>query len=367
MRTLPREGDRIPVAALEALAADMLCQAGMRRREAETMASVLVFAQASAIGSHGLMHLPHYVLGMVEGRIRPRPDFRFQSSRLGAAVLDADDGPGVLAAIAATDRAVQLGAKAGAGVVAVRNSGHFGAASAFVDRIVGRGMVGIALSNASPTVAPRGGTRPAFGTNPIAVGFPRAGGFPVIIDFASAAGSRARIRKAAAEGVPIPDDWALDESGHPTTDAEVALRGTMQALGGAKGTAIGLMVELLCVSLSGGVIGTQVRPPQDRSADRAGVSHLFLALDPAAFGGGHDLAATVETIAGGIEAGPPADPAFPVRMPGARAARARQEAAERGILVSKPLAEALRKTENVLAGMTLETGKPVFTAQQRAT
>ena len=279
MRTvLPREGDRISISLLETLAADMLRQAGVRGLEAEAMASLLVFAQASAIDSHGLMHLPHYVLGMVEGRIRPRPDFRFVSTRPGAAVLDADDGPGVLAALAATDRAMQLGAKAGVGVVAVRNSGHFGAASAFVERMVARDMAGLALSNASPTVAPRGGIQPAFGTNPIAVGFPRAGGFPVIIDFASTAGSRARIRKAAAEGTPIPDGWALDEAGKPTIDPGIALKGTMQALGGAKGTAIGLLVELLCVSLSGGVIGTEVRPPQDRSAEPAGVSHLFLAL-----------------------------------------------------------------------------------------
>jgi len=350
-KNLPPPGQHVALSDLAAVAARILQRAGVRCRDAEQMADLLVYAQASGIDSHGLAHLPHYIGGIANGTLRPRPNYRFFSSRSGVAVLDADDGPGVLAALAATDRAIALARSAGIGAVAVRKSGHFGVASAYADRIVSSGMIGLVLSNASPTVAPRGGSKAALGTNPVAAGFPRMDGAAVLIDFATTVGSRARVRKAEAQGEEIPVDWALDEEGRPTRDPAAALRGTMQALGGAKGTSLGLLVELLCVGLSGGLPGRDVRPPQDHHAGCAGVSHLVLAFDPEAFGGAEVVAGKVEDIARGIEAIPPADPVAPVRMPGARAAAARDAARRDGILITPQVFEALRRAELKLAGI----------------
>jgi LDH2 family malate/lactate/ureidoglycolate dehydrogenase len=345
---LPHEGDRVAVDALASVAADLLSSVGMATEDAATMASCLVFAQASGIDSHGLAHLPTYMNAMADGRMNARPVFRFEGARPGARRMDADNGPGVLAAAIAADRAADLADSCGVGVVAVRDSGHFGTASAYVDRILARSKVGLVLSNASPTVAPRGGTLPALGTNPIAAGFPRRTGAPVIIDLATTAGSRARIRKAARLGEAIPLDWALDAAGRPTTDADAALDGSMQALGGGKGTSIALLVELLCVGLSGGVAGTMVRAPQDATAEKSGVSHVFLAFDGDAFGGWDALAGHMERVASGIEAVPAADPDCPVRLPGARAAAARENAARNGIMVSKDLAAAIESAATIV-------------------
>jgi LDH2 family malate/lactate/ureidoglycolate dehydrogenase len=341
--SIPEAGHHVPLDQLVAIATHILITAGLRPEDASRMASFLVFAQASGIDSHGLTHLPHYVAGIASGAVRARPEHRIVSTRVGAAVMDADDGPGVLSALKATDEAIRLAGIAGVGAVAVRNSGHFGVAAAYVDRMVAAGMVGLVLSNASPTVAPRGGAGAALGTNPIAAGFPRSDGPPVIIDLSTAVGSRARIREAAATGEAIPGDWALDESGRVTTDPAAALRGTMQALGGAKGAALGLIVELLCVTLSGGVPGTEVRPPQDAHGGKSGVSHLFVAFDGAAFAAGNAVAEKVNDVAGGIEAMAPSDPLHPIRMPGTRSAAARARAASEGILVTARLQDALRR------------------------
>lgn len=347
--TVPHEGTVLSVGDLEAIASELLRRVGMSHVNACRMAAVLVFAQASGIDSHGLMHLPAYVSGMVHGSVEPRPEFKLLSVRPGAVTIDGDNGPGVLCALEATDKAIQCAAKTGVGAVSVRNSGHFGVASAFVDRMVARGMIGLVFSNASPTVAPRGGSVAAFGTNPIAAGFPRKNGPPVIIDLATTNGSRARIRKAAQSGESIPDNWALDEKGSPTTDPAAALGGTMQALGGVKGTSLGLMVDLLCVALSGGTIGPDVKAPQQSRDEKPGVSHLFVAFDTEAFGSVEQISSKIEEAATALETSTPIDPDHPVRMPGARAAVCREKSRSSGILITSALSQALHKAADIVA------------------
>lgn len=340
---VPRPGERVPVARLHEVAAAILSLAGMRPGEAADMAEVLAFAQESGIDSHGMAHLPAYVSGFASGSLNPLPVFRVEGSLSAAAVLDADAAPGALAGFRACQLAVEKARECGVAAVAVRNSAHFGAASAFAERLAGAGMVGLVFSNASPTVAPRGAATPLFGTNPIALGFPRAGGAPVLIDFATTSGSRGKIRKAADEGTPIPADWALDRDGRPTTDANAALSGTMQALGGEKGSILPLLVELLCVALSGGNPGAEVLIPQEPSARPRGVSHLFMAMDARAFGGVEAVGRRVAGICALVEGAVPVDPARPPRMPGARGATMRARSRSDGILVTPALAAALEQ------------------------
>lgn len=259
------------------------------------------------------------------------------------AVVDADMAPGVLAGLRACDLAMARARECGMAAVAVHNSAHFGAASAFAERLAAAGMVSLIFSNASPTVAPRGATQPLFGTNPLAAGFPRANGAPVLIDFATSAGSRGRIRKAAATGTPIPADWALDAQGNPTTDPKAALLGTMQALGGAKGAILPLMVELFCVGLSGGNPGAKVLTPQEPSARPRGVSHLFVAMDARAFGGIDAVGERIAAISALVEGATPVDPAHPPRLPGERGARCRARARAEGIVITPMLAAAFEE------------------------
>lgn len=332
---------------LAARAADILIEAGMEAADARAAAEILVFAQESGIDSHGLIHLPSYVAGISSGALNARPRMQVLGSHRAAAILDADRAPGALAGLRASNEAVVRAKECGAAVVAVRNSAHFGAAGAFAERMASAGVVGLIFSNASPTVAPRGARTALFGTNPIAAGFPRHDGPPILVDFATSAGSRARIRQAAAEGKPIPTNWALDRNGMPTDDAEAALSGTMQALGGEKGAALPLLVELLCVVLSGGRPGSEVLPPQDPSGRGRGVSHLFIAMDAEAFGGPREVMARADRIAALVESAAPADPANPPRIPGVRGARSRALARRDGIVVSRGLSTALTEARAI--------------------
>lgn len=347
----PRSGELVSAERLREVAASILSLAGMRPGEAADMADVLVFAQESGIDSHGVTHLPAYVSGFASGSLNPRPIFRIEASLGAAVMLDADRAPGALAGFRACQLAAEKARQCGVAAVAVRNSSHFGAASAYAERLASAGMVSLILSNASPTVAPRGATTPLFGTNPIAAGFPRAQGAPVLIDFATTAGSRGKIRKAASEGVPIPADWALDRDGHPTSDAQAALSGTMQALGGEKGAILPLLVELFCVALSGGNPGVEALAPQEPSARPRGVSHLFIAMDARTFGGIDAVGERVAAICALVEGAAPVNRARPPRMPGSRGADMRTRSRGEGVLVTPALAAALEQAMSTARGI----------------
>lgn len=339
---IPSAGEWVAPEVLRRLAAEILRHAGMSAEDAQSMAGVLVYAQECGIDSHGLAHLLAYVNGFASGALNPSPQFQLLSTMPGVATLEADQAPGILAGHVASDEAVRRAASVGIGAVAVRNSSHFGAASAFVDRMVARGMVALVLSNASPTVAPRGARTALFGTNPIAAGFPRADGPPVILDLATTAGARGRIRRAAAAGQSIPDHWALDAQGRPTSDANAALQGTMQALGGEKGTALALMVELFCVALSGGNAGRFALTPQEPSGAPRGISHFFIAIDVTALGQADAVAERVSDIARSVETAQPAQEDAAPRMPGGRAAMSRALSQDQGILISENLNRTLQ-------------------------
>ncbi|MGO1120687.1 Ldh family oxidoreductase [Rhodovibrionaceae bacterium A322] len=345
MLPLPQEGQQVSADTLVDLAASFLRQAGLPGQQAEEAARLLVEAQRAGQNSHGLTHLPAYLNGILTGAINPRPRFQWveshPTSHSAAAILDADNGLGVLAARAACLEAVDRAKAQGICAVAVRRSSHFGAAGAFVSLMAQQCVVGLALSNASATVAPWGSKEAKLGTNPLAAAFPRKGLPPLIIDLATTAGSRGRIRQAQRNGQSIPKDWALDSNGVPTTDPNQALQGTMQPLGGAKGYALGLIIELLCAGLSGGLAGSRVLSPHDKSGQPAGTSHFFLAIDTAAFGGAERVAEAVFDITSDIKNAAPISADAPVRLPGAGSQAARDLSAAKGIRISKSLAGAL--------------------------
>jgi LDH2 family malate/lactate/ureidoglycolate dehydrogenase len=258
------------------------------------------------------------------------------------AVIDGGNALGVLVARAAIDEACRSAREFGVGVCAVRDSNHFGAAAPLVARAARDGLVALAFSNAAPTMAPWGGRDAILGTNPIAAAFPREGGEPIIVDMATSAVARGRIRQAAARHEAIPRDWALDAEGVPTTDPEAALAGTIQPLGGAKGYALALVVELLCTCLAGGRAGFEVRNPHDPGPEPAGTSHLFVAIDPRRFAGLDAVHHSAEALAARIAASRPAGDTSPPRLPGARG---HDEAARRdrfGIPLSPTLIGQLR-------------------------
>jgi (2R)-3-sulfolactate dehydrogenase (NADP+) len=272
--------------------------------DAAIVAACLVDAELEGRAGHGLVRLPFLLRRLRAGLIDPRPRLEVTRLRPATALLDAGNGLGPVAGVRAVDLAAELAGTYGAGVVAVRRGNHLGALGFYLRRFVERGLVGLCFSNTPPAVAPPGAASPFLGTNPIAAGFPAPDG-PVLVDMATSQVARGGILLARQAGRPIPEGWAVDAEGRPTTDPDAALGGSLAPLGGHKGFALALMVELLTGVLAGAGVGPGVTgtvEPSDRPSD---VGHSFWSLDPEAFGGGFagraaGLAAELRALGGRV-------------------------------------------------------------------
>jgi (2R)-3-sulfolactate dehydrogenase (NADP+) len=169
--------------------------------------------------------------------------------------------------------------------VGVTNSHHSGVVGYHIEPLAERGLVALALGNSPAGIAPWGGAKALFGTNPIAFACPRENGAPLVIDLSLSKVARGKVMVAAQRGAPIPDGWALDAAGRPTTDAPAALGGTMVPMGEAKGAALVLMVELLAAALTGAQFGYEASSFFDAKGPPPRVGQFFLVIDPAAFAG----------------------------------------------------------------------------------
>lgn len=325
--------------ALEAFAAATLAAAGLDAAEAQLVAGYLVQANLRGVDGHGVVRLPQYVASIRAGGINLRPDVRVTRRDGATAVVDADGGYGFRPAQVAAGLAGELAESYGVGCVGVANSHHFGMALPFALRVAERGCVGLALSNTTAIMPAPGGLRPVVGNSPIAIAVPRAGEEPLAVDLALSSVSWGKIGLAAARGDAIPPGWALDRRGEPTTDAREALRASLLLpVGGHKGFALALLLELVAAGLTGSPVG----PTADtHGSPDGGCGHLLLAIDPDRFGGRAAFSQRVEELAAAVAGSPASEGAAPPRLPGAcsRAVRGRRLA--EGIPIDEHLAREL--------------------------
>ncbi len=285
MSAAPQAGGAARVARqhLRSFCADALQAAGAATAAAQTCAQSLVAADERGVHSHGSLRLGVYVdrlrAGSIDGRSQPVAE-----RDLGAVVvLDGRAGLGIAVAAAALDLAVERAARHGVGVVGVRNSHHCGMLAWLVQRAADRGCAALAMSNADAQVAPWGARAKFMGTNPMALGVPTAEA-PFIVDFATSVAAHAKIKAAAERGEPIPEGWALDAQGRPTTDPRLALAGALLPFGGPKGAGLSIAIELLAGLLPGGQVGPDIVPLYERLSQPQQVGHFFVVFDVAAFG-----------------------------------------------------------------------------------
>ncbi|MCB1493475.1 MAG: Ldh family oxidoreductase [Rhodobiaceae bacterium] len=341
--------DIVSVEAFTALTEAIFISAGLTPDNARIAADAAVFPQLTGSESHGVVTMPLYLTGLVEGTIRTDPEFATEQKRPGAAVIDADAGLGLIAGHKAMSLACDLAAETGVGAVAVRRSSHFGAAGYYSHLAACSGMIGLAMSNSSPAIAPTGGVDALLGTNPIGAGVPLPGKPPMVLDMATATVARSRIRQSLAAGEPaIPEGWAIDRSGEPTTDAAEAIEGSVLPIGGPKGYGLALLVELLCSGLSDAEPGFSITYENVVSRP-SGISHFFLAIDPAAFCGAEAFAARADHISDVIETSRPRPGGPAPRLPGARGQHMAEAVRKSGIAMHPNLRAALLKSAEILA------------------
>lgn len=333
---------RIALAEAEALVRRALAAAGAGPAMAAAAARALVAAEAQGQSGHGLSRVPQYAAFLCNGRADGSAVPAVVAERGGAVLVDARNGLAYAALDLALAEAARRARAHGVAFAGVTNSHHAGAIGLFVERLAAEeGLVALAFTNSPAAMPVPGGRRPLMGTNPVAAAFPRRGeGAPLVVDLALSAVARGKIMVAAREGRPIPEGWALDAAGAPTTDAKAALSGAMLAIGGAKGALLALVVELLCCALTGAQFGFEADSFFSEEGNRPRLGHALLAIDPGALAGREVFLDRVEAMIAAMlaEEG--------VRLPGARRAALAARAATEGIEVP----EALLRQIEALAG-----------------
>jgi LDH2 family malate/lactate/ureidoglycolate dehydrogenase len=258
--------------------ADIFMAVGIAAADAQVVAADLVAADVEGIASHGVMLVPMYVERINKGSVSRRSAGEVISDRGGAMVIDAGNALGQLTSRQAVKLAVARAREIGLAAVAVRNGFHFGTAGRYARMMAEQNCVGIVLTNTRPLMPGPGGAEALVGNNPIAIALPSAGEFPVEADMALSATAMGKIRLAAAAGQPIPEDWAVDSQGHPTTDPAAAIKGMLLPAAGPKGFGLACVIDLLCGGLSDGAVGAEVRPLYGDPAEPYRCSHFFMAI-----------------------------------------------------------------------------------------
>ncbi len=336
---------QLSLAEATALAAAALQAAGTSPENARITAEALVAAEADGLGSHGLSRVPAYADQARSGKVRGGAVPVLETPAPAVIRVDAKDGFAFPAIATGLDAAAEQVRETGIVAVAVRNSHHAGALGWHVERMAERGLVAIAFSNSPAGIAPWGGAKAVFGTNPIAFAAPRQGRPPLVIDASLSKVARGKIMLAAQKGEPIPEGWALDAEGRPTTDPKAALAGTMVPMGDAKGAALVLMVEILAAVMTGGQFGFEASSFFTAEGPPPRIGHLFLVLDPTRLAG-PDFSTRLEVLLGAILEQPG------TRLPGDRRLGLRNRAQAEGLrLDAKLLAELQRR-----AGRTAAAG-----------
>jgi (2R)-3-sulfolactate dehydrogenase (NADP+) len=297
----------------------------------------LVRAEEQGLPTHGMSRVPFYCGMLRRGRADGAAQPAMVADRAAACLIDNRDGLPYVALQWAVDEVIQRARRNGIGFAGIRNSAHAGVMGIHLLPVAEAGLVGLAFTNSPAAIPAWGGRKALFGTNPVAAVFPRKAKPPLVIDLAMTTVVRGRIMMAMRRGERIPEGWALDRNGRPTTDPKEAIEnGSLFPIGGAKGAMLALMFELICAALTGSAIGPEVDSFFSDEGNRPRIGQAFIAIDPAALAGTETFHERIESVVSAMLADPE------VRLPGARRFSA-EAAAAGGIEVPDELLAQVEK------------------------
>jgi L-2-hydroxycarboxylate dehydrogenase (NAD+) len=270
---------------LKKLIKKILIKYGLTSKDAEICSNALINAELVGAPSHGLSRLKMYCDRIQKKVINPKPKIKIKKISQSISHIDANNSIGFVAADIAIKTAISNAKKTGIGLVAVKNSGHYGLSGYYAEQAVKKNLMVMVFTNAPPAVAPHGALKSLFGTNPICFGTPTGSKVPFILDTSISMINRGKIRVAAREGKKIPDDVALDKFGRPTTDPKEALEGVQLPIAGFRGSGLAWMVDILSGVLTGGNHAGRVKDPFTDFSGPQNIGHLFFVLKPNLFVG----------------------------------------------------------------------------------
>ncbi len=306
----------VPAATLHALAGAILRAHDVPECDANRVAECLVKADLRGVASHGVSRIPIYTERLRRGLLNPNPSLAIARGSTVSAQIDGDNGLGFVVGTRAMDEAIGLAKEHGVGLVFAKNSTHFGMAASYLLQALEAGMAAFVYTNASPAMPIWGGRNPFLGTSPYAFAAPGGARGPVLLDMALSVVARGKIRRAAQKGEPIPLGWALDPDGKPTTDAQKGYDGIVLPLGGAKGSGLSLMMEIVAGVMSGATLGGEVKNQYVDFETPQNVGHCFMALRPDLCVSADDYRARMDALVERSKMNPRAEGFDEILMPG---------------------------------------------------
>lgn len=358
--SMPSAARTVTAEKLHRFCENVLGAAGLSAAHAVDVARSLVYADLCGVESHGVSRLPIYARriakGIVNGKARPHvlsPDG--QALR----VVDGDNAPGAVVATFAMREAMATAKETGVGFVLARHSNHFGVAAYYVGMAAEEGCVAICGTNAPPNMAVWGAREPALGTNPLAIAAPAGHYGQVNLDMSSSIVAKGKVLMHARKGIPVPEGWALDRDGKPTTDAAAAAAGVVLPFAGPKGSGLGLMIDLMAGVLSGAGYGDEVRD-QYMDFDRPqNVGHFFIAVDVAKAMAGDAYTQRVEAFCGALKAKSRASGVEEILLPGENKRRQVVQRQAKGIAIDPTVGAELDRLASDFGCAPLPDGSTI--------
>ncbi|EAZ85521.1 ureidoglycolate dehydrogenase [Lysinibacillus sp. FSL M8-0216] len=297
-------------------------KAGLNEGAAHDVADVLTYADYRGIHSHGAVRVEYYSERIAKGGITTNPNYTFEQTGPASAVFNGDNGPGHQIAKQAMEKAIEMAKKSGVAVVGMKNISHSGALGYFVEMAAEQDMVALSMCQSDPMVVPFGGTEPYFGTNPIAYSAPSADDRIITFDMATTVQAWGKILDARSKNASIPDTWAVDATGAPTTNARDVH--ALVPIAGPKGYGLMMMVDILSGSLLGVPHGIHVSSMYQDLTKGRDLGQIHIVINPAYFTDLNAFKLQITTMLNELKTQPAAEGYGEIYYPG-----------ERGVLRSK--------------------------------
>lgn len=323
------------------LATSTLAALGLPHEDAADAARILVYADMFGIHTHGVERILSYGERLKIGGIKARAAVTATPLSPSIISIDGDNGLGPLVGMRALEAAMEAAKTNGLALALVRGSNHFGPICPYSYIAAQNGFATLIGSNATTTIAPWGGSEAKLGNNPFGFGLPNPGGDPLMLDMAMSVVARAKIRSAAKAGERIPDSWATDRDGNPTTDPAAALGGFLQPVGGHKGYGLALVVDLIAGLLSGAAYLSHVKSWVDTPEEPQNLGHYFLLIDVGRLGSSAWLTERISDFTSILHDTPPRSEDSPVLVPGEIEMKAYRYAQQHGVEIDRNVLTAL--------------------------
>jgi len=351
---------RVDPTEAKRFARELLIALAVPAEHASVVAECVVRADLRGVDTHGLVRLTGYLERLRKGLINPAPELTPRRVTPVTAELDGQDGFGFVVATRAMTEAIEMATESGVGIVSVRRSTHFGMAANYVLQAIEAGMVSLVFTNASPAMPAWGGREALLGTSPLAAGAPGGTLDPFVLDMSPAVAARGKIRTALRRGEEIPEGYALDAEGRPTTDPVAALEGVVLPLGGPKGSGLSMLMDILGGVISGAAFAGDVGDQYKQFDRPQNVGHFFLAMRPDLFVGADDYAARMDILVDRIHTGARAAGFSEVLLPGEREAQLEATHTANGIPYdSRDIAGVLAEAERAgVPGLAQRSATP---------